>query len=122
MPTRQEALQLGAIEHLTREVEILKADLEQARHERDSLMADLDKIWDVDMVSGVEGPCLCIGDPDSGVGTRVAGPKPWGGGRTVQRFQVSKHDILEALGMVSRSHVRPVTIHLAAPARRGPTG
>lgn len=41
----------------------------------------------IDVVSGVEGPCLTIGDQDTS--ERVAGPKPWGGGSTTHRFEVS---------------------------------
>lgn len=50
-----------------------------------------DKI-DVAIISGVEGKALIIN------GWRVAGPKPWGGGQTIQQFDVPKVDILEALG------------------------
>ncbi len=46
----------------------------------------------VEVVEGVEGPSLSIGDNDTG--ERVAGPKPWGGGRTIHCFQVSANDLI----------------------------
>lgn len=45
----------------------------------------------VEVVAGVEGPSLSIGD--HGSGERVAGPKPWGGGRTTHTFQVKASDL-----------------------------
>jgi hypothetical protein len=49
----------------------------------------------VEVVSGVEGPCLCVSNED-GSGVRIAGPKPWGGGTTIHRFKVSAADLAEA--------------------------
>lgn len=46
----------------------------------------------VEVVQGVEGPSLSIGDNDTG--ERVAGPKPWGGGRTIHSFQVAAKDLV----------------------------
>ena len=46
---------------------------------------------EIEVISGVEGPCLAIEC------TRVAGPKPWGGGRTIQHFDVSVSELLRAL-------------------------
>lgn len=37
-----------------------------------------------EVVHGVEGDCLVLGDENGG--TRISGPKPWGGGRIVNRF------------------------------------
>ncbi len=45
----------------------------------------------VEVVDGVEGPCLVINE------LRVAGPKPWGGGTVVQSWRVSRDQINEAL-------------------------
>lgn len=45
----------------------------------------------IEVISGVEGPCLSIGD--GSIGERVAGPKPWGGGRTIHSFQVKSADL-----------------------------
>lgn len=42
-------------------------------------------------VNGVEGNSLYIND------YRVAGPKPWGGGRTVEEWDVEASLILKAL-------------------------
>lgn len=49
----------------------------------------------IDIVEGVEGPCVCIGDNSTGV--RVAGPKPWGGGRTSRRFTASLENLKAAI-------------------------
>lgn len=45
----------------------------------------------VEIVSGKEGQCLIVND------LRVAGPKPWGGGTVIKRFQVKKEDLMEAI-------------------------
>jgi len=45
----------------------------------------------VEVISGVEGPCLAIND------YRVAGSKPWSGGQVVHRFEVERGDIADAL-------------------------
>lgn len=44
------------------------------------------------VVAGVEGPALYLND------FRVAGPKPWGGGKTLFSFQATTLDIQTALG------------------------
>lgn len=44
------------------------------------------------VVAGVEGPSLYVDD------TRVAGPKPWGGGRPLYTFSVSKERLRELVG------------------------
>lgn len=49
----------------------------------------------VEVVAGVEGPSLYIGDDDTG--ERIAGPKPWGGGRTLHRFEVKVEDLEKAI-------------------------
>ena len=40
----------------------------------------------IEVVKGVEGPSLMIGNERGG--HRLAGPKPWGGGQTIHQFQV----------------------------------
>lgn len=40
------------------------------------------KVFEV--VHGVEGDCLTLGDEDGG--TRISGPKPWGGGQVTKTF------------------------------------
>jgi hypothetical protein len=37
-----------------------------------------------EVVHGVEGDCLVLGDEDGG--TRISGPKPWGGGQVTKTF------------------------------------
>lgn len=54
----------------------------------------LGQVW-VEVVSGVEGPCLCVSD-ESGSGLRIAGPKPWGGGTIIHRFKVDAAELCEA--------------------------
>ena len=49
----------------------------------------------IEVISGCEGPCLSIGNENGG--RRIAGPKPWGGGRTIHSFEVSVEEIKEAL-------------------------
>lgn len=46
----------------------------------------------IEVVNGPEGPSLYIGDESSG--HRLAGPKPWGGGRTVFKFDVAIAELI----------------------------
>lgn len=46
----------------------------------------------VEVVKGVEGPSLYIGNAD--MGERCAGQKPWGGGTTVYRLEVKAEDLI----------------------------
>lgn len=46
----------------------------------------------VEVTRGVEGPSLSVGDADTG--ERCAGPKPWGGGTTIHRFEVKADDLI----------------------------
>lgn len=54
----------------------------------------------IDIVEGVEGPSVSIGDNHTG--HRVAGPKPWGGGRTLRRFTATVEDIKRAIESYSK--------------------
>lgn len=60
----------------------------------------MDKIG-ISVVDGVAGPSLSIdhldecGNPD--VGTRIAGPKPWGGGSITHSFTVDIRELLSAI-------------------------
>lgn len=45
-----------------------------------------------EVIDGRAGACLAVFD--GGVGHRLAGPKPWGGGRTAHRFTVSRDELL----------------------------
>lgn len=49
----------------------------------------------VEVISGVEGPCLSVGTGE--VGQRIAGPKPWGGGTVEYSFKVGKKELLDAV-------------------------
>ena len=51
---------------------------------------------EVEIVSGVEGPCIVIGD------RRVAGPKPWGGGRATHKWKVNSEDLINAIREASK--------------------
>lgn len=44
----------------------------------------------IEIVGGCEGDCLVMND------YRIAGPKPWGGGRTKKTFYTTEGDILAA--------------------------
>lgn len=48
------------------------------------------------VVGGVEGPSIYLG------GYRIAGPKPWGGGKVLYRFTATDADIKEAMKHVKR--------------------
>lgn len=54
-------------------------------------MGEKSKFAVIEIVSGKEGQCLVVND------LRVAGPKPWGVGTVIKRFQVSKEDLQEAI-------------------------
>lgn len=49
----------------------------------------------VEVVNGVEGPCLTIGNYTSG--QRVCGPKPWGGGKITHTFECDAEEISEVI-------------------------
>jgi hypothetical protein len=53
----------------------------------------------IDIVSGVEGDSVSIGD------FRVAGPKPWGGGRVRQSFHARRHDLLYSVAGIGIGEV-----------------
>jgi len=50
-----------------------------------------DKLVSIELISGVEGPCICIGN------RRVCGNKPWGGGTVQHKWLARREDILKAL-------------------------
>lgn len=49
------------------------------------------KEYELILSEGVEGPSVYLND------FRIAGPKPWGGGKTLARWTVSKADLLKAI-------------------------
>jgi hypothetical protein len=50
-----------------------------------------EKTVEIAVVSGASGPCVYIND------YRVAGQKPWGGGKILFKFNVKATDIEKAL-------------------------
>lgn len=54
----------------------------------------------VEVVKGVSGFALYIGTKDSGY--RLAGPKPWGGGKTVHSFEVDTDELRKELDTLSK--------------------
>ncbi len=54
------------------------------------------KLIEVEIVGGVEGDCLVVNN------YRIAGPKPWGGGRSVKTFRIKESDFL-ALDFISQA-------------------
>jgi len=51
----------------------------------------------VEVISGPEGPCLSVSNNGNGNGMRVAGPKPFGGGRITHAFRPSAKELREAV-------------------------
>jgi hypothetical protein len=54
----------------------------------------------IEVIAGVEGLSLAIMQVDEegrGHGERIAGPKPWGGGKTIHRFAVDPDRVRAAL-------------------------
>lgn len=49
----------------------------------------------ISVVDGVAGHSLSVGN-DVG-GTRMAGPKPWGGGKIVHEFECDVDELIEAI-------------------------
>ena len=47
--------------------------------------------FEIAIIEGVEGNCILLNN------FRVVGPKPWGGGRVIEKWQVSLEDIEQAL-------------------------
>tara|TARA_B100000614_G_scaffold262909_1_gene300742 strand:+ start:214029 stop:214250 length:222 start_codon:yes stop_codon:yes gene_type:complete len=45
----------------------------------------------IELIKGVEGDSLSLVQGE-GCGFRIAGPKPWGGGRILQTFTISASD------------------------------
>lgn len=51
-----------------------------------------------EVIQGPEGQCLGVSTDGGESGYRLAGPKPWGGGKTIKSFKVSKAELLKQLG------------------------
>ena len=56
----------------------------------------------VNIISGVEGQCLSINN------YRVAGPKPWGGGKIIKEWKVETKDIIHAINCGLNPIAKPV--------------
>jgi hypothetical protein len=52
---------------------------------------DIHQEIEIEVISGVEGPCISIDC------FRVAGPKPWGGGKVIHKWTATIEDILDAI-------------------------
>lgn len=50
----------------------------------------------IEIIKGVEGNCIGIAHEKDEGGRRVAGSKPWGGGRVLEKYTTTVEDILEA--------------------------
>ena len=50
------------------------------------------KYMKIDYIKGVEGDSISINE------YRVAGPKPWGGGKIIKSWKATVEDILIAIG------------------------
>lgn len=53
----------------------------------------------IEVVEGVGGPSLYVGDES--ISHRLAGPKPWGGGRTVFKFEVAIAELVREAGALA---------------------
>ena len=49
------------------------------------------KVHTLEVIAGVEGPCIGLNS------IRIAGPKPWGGGKVVATFKVDHEDLLRGI-------------------------
>lgn len=45
----------------------------------------------IEMIEGAEGNCICINN------YRVAGPKPWGGGKVIKSWNTKADDIMKSI-------------------------
>jgi hypothetical protein len=55
----------------------------------------------IEVIAGRAGHCLSIGDDSTGY--RLAGPKPWGGGNVVHRFEVDPDELRHELDRLTKS-------------------
>jgi len=59
--------------------------------EKGGMMSEQTKNIEIIVVPGVEGPSLYINS------YRIAGPKPWGGGKIINKWKISKEDFINSL-------------------------
>ncbi|NBJ19723.1 hypothetical protein GT625_13410 [Burkholderia thailandensis] len=57
-------------------------------------------VW-IEVIAGCEGSSLSIGNDNGGY--RLAGPKPWGGGRIIHRFSVRIDELRSELEQLDRA-------------------
>lgn len=73
------------------------------------------------VVSGRGGNCLVLGDENGG--TRISGPKPWGGGRTIMEFVTDEEygptEVLESENERLRELLKDVISHVNNPPCEG---
>lgn len=48
----------------------------------------------IEVISGVEGDCLSINN------YRFAGPKPWGGGRMIKQWKITREHFIKSLKQI----------------------
>lgn len=51
----------------------------------------MSKGFTIELIQGVEGLCLSLND------YRIAGPKPWGGGKVIHKWHVTESTLQRAL-------------------------
>jgi hypothetical protein len=56
-----------------------------------------DKKFIIERIAGVEGDCLAISFDNGKTGHRFCGPKPWGGGKSVQQWFLKTKDLFDAI-------------------------
>lgn len=59
----------------------------------------------IDLVSGVEGPCLVANC------NRIAGPKPWGGGKVLRSWQLDERHVRDLITICLRDIDCSATIY-----------
>lgn len=60
-------------------------------------MKTLPKKITFEVVKGCEGNSIYIMDEDGTSGYRLAGPKPWGGGTVINKFQIDTETLLREI-------------------------
>lgn len=76
------------------------AEIAEAAIVRDNSAAEAERQGKpvlIEVIGGPEGPCLAVGIAGDCL-TRVAGPKPWGGGTVLHRFTVDLDSLTRAVG------------------------
>lgn len=61
------------------------------------------------LIEGVEGNSLSVCEPYGAPAVRVAGPKPWGGGRVLKTWEVDTARLIQEIEAYSYSHPKKFT-------------